>query len=91
MVNRPITVAARSEVWTVFACSKAWIVGSNPTQTVDVCVCVYSVLVLSCVQVSALHRADPSSKESYRLCIKDNETEDEARAQQRAVEPLIND
>jgi hypothetical protein len=30
-------------------------------------VCVYSVLF--CVQVAALWRADPPSKESYRLCI----------------------
>jgi hypothetical protein len=32
-----------------------------------------------------------SSKESHRLCKKDNETEEEARAQQRAVEPLMNE
>jgi hypothetical protein len=32
-----------------------------------------------------------SSKESYRLCKKDYETEEEARAQQRVVEPLMND
>jgi hypothetical protein len=31
-------------------------------------VCVYSVFVLCCVQVTALRRADPPSKESYRLC-----------------------
>jgi hypothetical protein len=31
-------------------------------------VCVYSVFVLSCVQVAALRRADPPSKASYRLC-----------------------
>jgi hypothetical protein len=30
-------------------------------------VCVYSVFVPSCVQVAALLRADPPSKESYRL------------------------
>jgi hypothetical protein len=30
-------------------------------------VCVYSVFVLSCMQVAALWRADPPSKESYRL------------------------
>jgi hypothetical protein len=45
----PITVAARSMAWTVFACSEAGIVGSNPTQGMDVCVRVYSVFVLSCV------------------------------------------
>jgi hypothetical protein len=32
-------------------------------------VCVYSVFVLSCVQVAALPWADPPSKEFYRLCI----------------------
>jgi hypothetical protein len=31
-------------------------------------VCVYSVFMLSCVQVAALRPADPPSKESYRLC-----------------------
>jgi hypothetical protein len=33
-------------------------------------VCVYSVFVLSCVQVAALRWADPPSKVSYRLCKK---------------------
>jgi hypothetical protein len=33
----------------------------------SVCVYVYSVFVLSCVQVAALRQADPPSKESYRL------------------------
>jgi hypothetical protein len=31
-------------------------------------VCVYSVFVLSCVQVAALRRVDPQSKVSHRLC-----------------------
>jgi hypothetical protein len=30
-------------------------------------VCVYSVFMLSCVQVAAFRRTDPPSKESYRL------------------------
>jgi hypothetical protein len=31
-------------------------------------VCVYSVVVLSCVQVAVLRWADPPSKGSYKLC-----------------------
>jgi hypothetical protein len=46
------------------------IMDSNPTQGMDVCVCIYSVFVLFCVQVEALRRADPLSKECYRLCKK---------------------
>jgi hypothetical protein len=54
-------------------------------------VCAF-ILCLCCpVQVAALRRVDHSSKESYRLCKNDYETEDEARAQQRAVEPLTNE
>jgi hypothetical protein len=46
----PITVAALSKAFTVFGRSNAGIVGSNPTQSMDVCiVCVYSVFVLFCV------------------------------------------
>jgi hypothetical protein len=45
-----ITVAERSQAKTVFVRSNAGIVGSNPTQGMDVCiVCVYSVFVLFCV------------------------------------------
>jgi hypothetical protein len=55
----------------------------------DVCVYVYSVFVLSCVYVEALGRPHPPSKVSYSLCKKDYETEEEASAQQRAVEPLM--
>jgi hypothetical protein len=32
--------------------------------------CVYSVFVLSCLQVAALRRPDRPSKEAYRLCKK---------------------
>jgi hypothetical protein len=38
-----------------------------------------------------LRRADHSSKESYCLCKKEYENEEEARAQQRALEPLMNE
>jgi hypothetical protein len=66
----PITVTVRSKAWTVFARSDAGIVGSNPTEDMDACiVCIYSEFVLFCVWVEALRRADPPSKESYRLWI----------------------
>jgi hypothetical protein len=55
-----------------------------------VCVCVYSVFVLSCVQVAVLRRSDPPSKVSYRVW-KDSETEKAAEVQQRAVEAQINE
>jgi hypothetical protein len=46
LYKRYITVTARSKAWTVFARSKAGIVGLNPTQVMEVC-CVYSVFLLS--------------------------------------------
>jgi hypothetical protein len=46
----PITVAARSKAWIVFARSNAGIVGSNPAQGMDVCsVCLFCVCVVLCV------------------------------------------
>jgi hypothetical protein len=39
-----ITVAARSKAWTVFARSNIGIVGSDPTQGMDVCVRLFCVL-----------------------------------------------
>jgi hypothetical protein len=69
----------------------AGIVGWNPTQGMDVCVCVYSVFVLSCVYVAALRRADRSSRELYCLCNNDYETKEQVIAQQRAVEAWMNE
>jgi hypothetical protein len=64
----PIIVTERYTAWIVLARSNTGIVGSNPTWGKDVRV--FSVFVLYCVQVASLRRADPSSKESYRLCKK---------------------
>jgi hypothetical protein len=51
-------------------------------------VCVYSIFVLSCVvQVRALRRANPQSRDSYRLYKNDQETEKASKVQQRAIEP----
>jgi hypothetical protein len=41
----PVMVAAQSKAWTVFACSDAGVLGSNPTQGMDVCVRLFFVLV----------------------------------------------
>jgi hypothetical protein len=46
---RPITMASQSKARTVFARSNAGIMGSNPTQDMDVCVRLFCVLVLPCV------------------------------------------
>jgi hypothetical protein len=66
MTDLPITVAARSKAWTLFAPWNTGIMGLNPTRGMYMSLCVYSV----CVQVAALRRADPPSKESYQLCKK---------------------
>jgi hypothetical protein len=52
-------------------------------------VCAFIVFVLPCVLVAAMWRADPPSKESYRLCKKKYKPEKEARAQRRTVVSLM--
>jgi hypothetical protein len=64
--QRPTTVAAQSKAWTAQTLG-SWVLFSPEAW---MSVWVYSVFVLSCVQVAAVRRADPSSKESYRLCKK---------------------
>jgi hypothetical protein len=45
----PVTVAERSEACTVFARLEAWIVGSNPTQGMDVWYVYVFILCLCCL------------------------------------------
>jgi hypothetical protein len=63
-----ITVSARSQTWTVFAARRVGSWDQIPLEA-WMFMCVYSVFMLFCMQVAALRRADPPSKESYRLCI----------------------
>jgi hypothetical protein len=83
----PITVATRSKAWTVFARLNAGIVGSNPIQGIDVCVRLFCVCAVLCMQVAALRRADPPPR-GPTDCVKDKETEKRQMSNKRAVEPL---
>jgi hypothetical protein len=56
-------MAAQFKVWNVLASKNAGIVGSNPTQSIDVCLHLFCLFVL----VAALRLADPPSKESHWL------------------------
>jgi hypothetical protein len=66
-LHEPVTAAERSKAWTVFTRADAGTVCSNPTQGMDVNICVVCVFFCVCVQVEASRRADHPSKGSYRL------------------------
>jgi hypothetical protein len=61
-------LASRSKELTVFARPNTGIVGSNPTQGMDVYLRLFCVRVVLCIG-NGLERADTPSKKSYRLCI----------------------
>jgi hypothetical protein len=82
----PITVAVRSKAWTVFARLDAGITSSNPTWDMDICVRLFCVCAVLCVQIAALRRADPPAEGSYQLCKRSSNWK-EAKVQQRALEP----
>jgi hypothetical protein len=69
---------------------KHWDRGFETHSNAWMSVCLYSMFVLSCVWVAALLRAAHSS-ESYRLCKKDYRTEEVTTAQQKALEPWMNE
>jgi hypothetical protein len=57
-------MAARYKAWTFFTRSNTGVVDSIPIRGMDICM----RLICFCVLVASLRRADPPSKESYRLC-----------------------
>jgi hypothetical protein len=61
--SQPATMAALSKASNIFALWNIGILGSNPTQIIEVCLLLFCV----CGQVTALLRADPPSKEFCRL------------------------
>jgi hypothetical protein len=47
-LNYPLTAAARCKGWNIFACSNAGIVGSNPTEGMDIFLRLFCVYVALC-------------------------------------------
>jgi hypothetical protein len=82
-------VATRSNAWIVFARSNSGIVGSNPTQIMNICMCVYSLSDLFFVQGAALRLADNSSKELQCVCKKRLRNWRRDQGPTKAVEPLM--
>jgi hypothetical protein len=57
-IQKPISVAALSKKWKAFVRSNIGIVGLNPKQGMDTCLCLFC-------KVAASRRTDPPSKETY--------------------------
>jgi hypothetical protein len=84
--SAPITVAARSEAWTVFARSNTRVLGSNPTRGMDVCVRLFCVCVVLCVGRGLATGWSPI--QGVLLSVHNiTKLKTAARAQQRTVEP----
>jgi hypothetical protein len=64
----PITVAARSEAWLVFARWNAGVMSSNPTRDTDLCLRLFFVCLVLCVG-RGFATGRSQSKGFYRLCI----------------------
>jgi hypothetical protein len=84
-VYRPITVAALSKAWTVFARWKTGILNSNPTQCRDVCVRLFCVCDVLCAGSGLAMGCSPFYG---ALPTRNQETEKAVSVQQRAAEPL---
>jgi hypothetical protein len=77
--DQPVTATERSKACTVFARSKAGIVGSNPTQGMDVW-CVYAFILCLCFLVFRYKPCDDltTRSRSPTVCKNDHETEKSA-------------
>jgi hypothetical protein len=82
---RPITVAAQSKAWTVFARSNAGIVGSNLTQGLDIYVRLPCVCVVLCVGSGLASGWSPVQGVLLTVCRLRNWKV--AKVQQRGIEP----
>jgi hypothetical protein len=79
MYGQPVTVAERSKACTVFACSEAGIVGSNPTEVMDVlCVCVRLFCVCAVLCLSGGLATSLSPVQGVLPSVNDQETEKSA-------------
>jgi hypothetical protein len=85
-VLMPTAVVALSESWTAFSLPKIKVLDSNSTPGINVCASLFRIL-LALVYVAALRRADPPSKEPYRLRIELQNWES-SQGQPRAVEQM---
>jgi hypothetical protein len=81
-----ITVAVRYKVWTLFARLKAGIVGSNPTQDMDICVHLFCVCIALCVG-RGLATNWPPVQGVLPIVYIGSKNWKTAKAQQSAVEP----
>jgi hypothetical protein len=84
-----MTVAARSKAWAVFAPSYSGIVGSNPTQGMDVCIVyIYSVsCVVLCVGSGLATGWSPFQGVLHIAYMSKKQKRKTAKAHRRALEP----
>jgi hypothetical protein len=84
----PTTVAARSKAWTMFACLNSGDAGSNPTEVMDVCVRLFCVCVVICVDSGFVTGWSPVQgvlPTVYRI----KKLNKRPRSNKRTVEPYV--